>query len=109
MFCKSKDSEQCALFVYQSNPFMVRNQNLYTTKISEPKKNEWIFFLPSDGIGQHCQHKPYLYLICIMYSIILTACIVIYNYLFLQSLTFHEHAMNKFTKKKNNWNILYNE
>lgn len=43
-----------------------------------------------------------------MYSIILTACIVIYNYLFLQSLTFHEHAMNKFTLK-NYWNILYNE
>lgn len=46
MFCKSKDSEQCALFVYQSNPFMVRNQNLYTIKISEQKKtNEFFSFL----------------------------------------------------------------
>lgn len=95
-FVNLKETEQCSLFVYQSNPSTIRNQN-YTTKISEHKKNEWNFFLPSDGIGQHCQHKPYLYPICIIYSLTLTACIVIYNHWFLQSLTIHEqiHKIKK--------------
>lgn len=103
-FVNLKETEQCTLFVYQSNPSTIRNQN-YTTKISEHEK--WMKFFPSfwwnwTTLSTQTLFIPHLYNIFIntdsMYCHLQPLVSTIFNYSWTNS-----------QNKKTNWNILFNK